>query len=108
MVNRRNPVGFLGMVFVLETTSARIAGRAAETIRLTLNLPGNAFRYLTSHGTLDQDHVAFYETLVNRLEQHDDQDMVVHAANMFYRLYGGVFDDLATHPNTTRTAPCTH
>ncbi len=94
MVNRRNPVGFLGMVFVLESTSAQLASRAADVIRGSLDLPKNAFRYLTSHGTLDQDHVAFYQTLVNRLDQPEDQDMVVHSANMFYRLYGGVFESL--------------
>ena len=95
-INRRNPVGFLGMVFVLESTSAQLACRAAQVIRAGLRLPKNAFRYLTSHGTLDQEHVAFYQTLVNRLENPEDQNTVVHGANMFYRLYGDIFTCLAT------------
>jgi len=94
MVSRRNPVGFLGMVFVLESTSAQIANRAANMIRSSLGLPAEAFRYLTSHGTLDLEHVAFYRKLVDRLDQPDDQAMLVHSANMFYRLYGAVFDSL--------------
>jgi pyrroloquinoline quinone (PQQ) biosynthesis protein C len=95
MVQRRNPAGLLGMVFVLEGTSAELAGRAAGAIRESLGLPVDAFRYLTSHGTLDQKHVAFFRTLVDRLRLARDQDMVVHAANMFYRLYGGIFESLA-------------
>ncbi len=95
MVNRRNPVGLLGMVFVLEGTSAQIAIRAAEVIRDSLDLPREAFHYLTSHGELDQEHVAFFQTLVNRLDQPDDRAMVIHSANMFYRLYGGIFDSLS-------------
>ena len=111
MVNRRNPVGFLGMVFVLESTSAQLASHAADVIRGSLGLPANAFSYLSSHGSLDQEHVAFYETLVNRLDEPDDQYMVVHSANMFYRLYGAVFDSLsspaAIQPDsTTRNTRC--
>lgn len=94
LINRRNPVGFLGMVFVLESTSAQLASHAAEVIRSTLSLPAEAFRYLTSHGSLDQEHVAFYRSLVERLERPADQDAVVHGANMFYRLYGDVFASL--------------
>lgn len=45
LVGRRNPVGFLGMVFVLEGTSASLASQAAEVIRTSLGLPKSAFRY---------------------------------------------------------------
>jgi len=91
VVQRRNPIGFFGMVFVLEGTSAQLATRAAGAIQQQLGLPDTAFRYLTSHGSLDQDHVAFYERLVNQLEHEDDQDALIHCANMFYRLYGDIF-----------------
>jgi pyrroloquinoline quinone (PQQ) biosynthesis protein C len=96
LVNRRNPVGFLGMVFVLESTSAQLASHAAAVIRHSLALPADACRYLSSHGELDQQHVGFFQSLVDRLEQPDDQDMVVHSASMFYRLYGAVFDSLSS------------
>lgn len=107
MIARRNPVGFLGMVFVLESTSAQLATRAADTIRTSLALPPDAFRYLSSHGALDQDHVAFYEGLVNDLDDPAEQDLLVHSANMFYRLYGAVFEGLpVSQPTAKRTALC--
>lgn len=93
-IQRRNPVGMFGMVFVLEGTSAALASQAAEVIRDSLELPPNAFRYLTSHGSLDQDHIRFYQNQVDRLEAAEDRATLLHSANMFYRLYGDVFRSL--------------
>lgn len=90
-VRRRNPVGFLGMVFVLEGMSAQLATRAASAIQDALGVPKTALRYLTSHGALDQQHVGFFEGLVNRLDEPGDIRDLIHAANMFYRLYGDIF-----------------
>jgi len=93
-IHRRNPVGFFGMVLVLEGTSVALATQAAERIEVALGLPKQAFSYLTSHGSLDISHVDFYEKLMNRLEDADDKDAVVHCARMMYRLYGDIFRSL--------------
>jgi pyrroloquinoline quinone (PQQ) biosynthesis protein C len=94
-IQRRNPAGFFGMVYVLEGTSVNLAHRAAEAIRNKLGLPQSAFRYLTSHGSVDQDHIVFLENLVNRLDDPADKDEVLHCARMFFRLYGDVFRSAA-------------
>ena len=93
-IARRNPVGFFGMVHVLEGTSTALATSAAQVIRKALDLPPEAFTYLTSHGSLDQQHVRFFAGLMDRLEDPDDQAAVTHAANMVYRLYGDIFRGL--------------
>lgn len=93
-IRRGNPVGFLGMVFVLEGTSAALATRAADAIRQALALPKAALRYLTSHGALDQEHVGFFEQLVNRLDRAEDRHALIHAANRFYELYGAIFQSI--------------
>ena len=90
-IARRNPVGFMGMVLVLEGTSVRIAAAAAGAIKSSLKLSDGAFSYLTSHGALDIGHTAFYESLVNRLDDPADRASVVHCANAFYRLYANIF-----------------
>ena len=97
IVRRGNPVGFLGMVFVLEGISAALASRAADAIQQALALPKQGLRYLSSHGALDQEHVGFFERLVNRLDDALDQDALIHAANRFYALYGAMFQSI-DHP----------
>ncbi|MEZ5528486.1 MAG: iron-containing redox enzyme family protein [Porticoccaceae bacterium] len=93
-VSRINPIGFFGMVQVLEGTSVSIAENAADKIRETLNLPKKAFSYMYSHGSLDQEHVKFFENLMNRIESPEDQAQIIHSAKMFYRLYGDIFRSL--------------
>jgi acyl-CoA synthetase (AMP-forming)/AMP-acid ligase II len=93
-VQRGNPAGFFGMVFVLEGTSIALATRAADTLRARLGLPAEAFRYLYSHGSLDEEHVAFLRSLLNRLEDEEDREAVVDAARRFYLLYAAIFRSL--------------
>jgi len=93
-VYRGNPVGFFGMVLVLEGTSILLASNAAESIRSALSLPGKAFSYLSSHGALDVGHMKVFESLMNRMESLADQQAVIHMANMMYRLYGAMFRSL--------------
>jgi pyrroloquinoline quinone (PQQ) biosynthesis protein C len=93
-IARGNPVGFFGMVFVLEGTSVAIATEAATIIRRELGLPAAAFTYLRSHGSVDQKHIGDYERIVNRLDDAADRDAVLHAARAFFRLYGDVFRQL--------------
>ncbi|WP_332815688.1 TenA family transcriptional regulator [Ramlibacter sp.] len=94
LIARRNPLAFFGMVHVLEGTSVSLALTAADRIQQGLQLPDAAFSYLRSHGTLDREHVAYFEQLVNRMEDPQDQADIVHAAQVFYRLYGDVFRSL--------------
>ena len=93
-INRGNPVSFFGMVNVLEGTSIALATQAAGIIKGELGLPAQAFSYLTSHGSLDIEHIAFYEKLMNRLDEPADKAAVVHTAKVVYRLYGDMFRSL--------------
>jgi pyrroloquinoline quinone (PQQ) biosynthesis protein C len=90
-VDRGNPVAFFGMVHVLEGTSTAIAASAADAMQTSLGLPAKAFTYLTSHGSLDVEHVKFFEGLMNRIDDPRDQEAVVHCARTMYRLYGDMF-----------------
>lgn len=93
-IARRNPVAFFGMVHVLEGTSVALATQAAGAIQSQLGLPTKAFSYLNSHGSLDIEHVAFFESLMNRLHEPADQAAVIHCAKVVYRLYGDMFRSL--------------
>jgi pyrroloquinoline quinone (PQQ) biosynthesis protein C len=93
-VQRRSPLGFFGMVHVLEGTSVRGATQAAASIERELGLSPRATTYLRSHGELDQDHVGFCAGLMDRLEDPREQEIVLHAAHAFFELYGAIFRGL--------------
>ena len=93
-IQRGNPLGFFGMVHVLEGTSVSLALMAADRIQQGLNLPDAAFSYLRSHGTLDQEHTAHFALLMDEITDPKDQADIVHSAKAFFRLYGDVFRGL--------------
>ncbi len=98
-VMRRNPVGFFGMVHVLEGTSVSLALQAADRIQSTLELPTRAFTYLRSHGELDKEHINDLAAILERLTDPADRAAVVRCAKGIYWLYGEVFRSLDAPPN---------
>ena len=95
-VMRRNPLGFFGMVHVLEGTSVALALNAAGRIQQALQLPSNAFTYLKSHGELDKEHIDDLAGILERLTEDDDRQAVVRCARGIYWLYGQMFRGLDT------------
>ena len=89
-IERHDPIGFFGMVHVLEGTSTSIATLTAQLVQDRLGLPDAAFRYLRSHGELDKEHVVFFAQLINQLDDPRDVAAVIHVAQRVYRLYGDV------------------
>ncbi len=90
-IARVNPMGFFGMVFVLEGTSTQLATKGAEAVRASLNLPAAAFSYLTSHGSLDAEHILFLKRLMDSVEDEADQTAIIHMARRMFLLYARVF-----------------
>lgn len=96
-IDRHNPMALFGMVWVLEGTSVGIGGQIAAKIQSTLQLPESAMSYLVSHSVLDQDHLKFFEELMNQVTQPEDQQAIIDSANMVFSLYGQMLRDLPTH-----------
>lgn len=90
-IARVSPLGFFGMVLVLEGTSVAIADQAADAIQQALGLPRKAFTYLRSHGAVDIEHVKFYADLMDRITDPEEQRVIIHSARVFYMLYGNIF-----------------
>lgn len=94
VIDRVNPVGFFGMVLVLEGTSVAVASKAGEAIRASLNLPAKSFSYLMSHGSLDVGHTQFYEDIVNSISDERDVSQLIRSAKIFYKLYADIFTEI--------------
>ena len=107
IINRGNPAAFFGMVFVLEGTSVALALTAADRIQQALGLPDAAFSYLRSHGTLDQEHTQHLARLLERMTPQDQAE-VLHAARVFFKLYGDIFRALpaAAAETEAEAVPC--
>jgi len=103
LVMRRNPVGFFGMVFVLEGTSTALATHAAEAIQKSLNLKKDCFSYLLSHGALDVSHMQFFERTVNKITNSTDQQDIIHSARVIYHLFAEMFRSIP-HERTKEAA----
>jgi pyrroloquinoline quinone (PQQ) biosynthesis protein C len=101
-IDHISPYAMLGMAHVLEGMSATLATKAAAVIFQRLELaapgPGDAFppgfSYLCSHGSLDQDHVQFFQSVVNDITDEDARAAIISTAKVFYRLYGDIFREL--------------
>ena len=98
-INRGNPAAFFGMVQVLEGTSIELATPLGEAIQKQLGLPKEAFSYLYSHGALDQEHFEFFRNLMNEITDPDDQQAIIEAARMVYRLYGDMLHSIPVPEN---------
>ncbi|MCB5226697.1 iron-containing redox enzyme family protein [Alishewanella sp. 16-MA] len=103
-VLRKNPLAFFGMVLVLEGTSVNLATQAADIIQKQLGLPNKAFSYLRSHGSLDIEHLTFFEKLMDTITDSADQAAIIHAAKVFYQLYGNIFRSIENAPSQQEAA----
>lgn len=101
-VMRGNPLGFFGMVHVLEGTSVALALQAADRIQQTLDLPAKAMTYLRSHGELDKEHVNHLADILARFDEPADREAVIRCARGIYWLYGQMFRGLDTAPVAQR------
>ncbi len=97
-VSRVNPMGFFGMVFVLEGVSTQLASVGAGAVRASLGLPKEAFTYLVSHGALDVHHLAFLKDLLDGVESAEDRAASTHMARRMFGLFGDVFRSIPHVP----------
>ncbi|NQZ04326.1 iron-containing redox enzyme family protein [Idiomarina sp.] len=95
-MQRYHSAAFFGMAHVLEGTSVQLATQAAHKVQARLALPNSAFSYLLSHGDLDQDHVKFFEDLMNQLTDVEAQQAIIRTARSVYHLYGEMFRAIPT------------
>jgi long-subunit acyl-CoA synthetase (AMP-forming) len=94
-INRINPVGIFGMVFVLESTSTQLATQGAMSLMESLGLPPECFSYLRSHGSLDMEHMKYFESLADRIDNAADQDAIVYMARRIYVLFANLFRSIS-------------
>jgi len=101
-IEHLSPYALLGMVFVLEGSSVALARAAAGAIEQRVGSgeggAGSGFRYLTSHGHLDESHLDHLARLLDKIDRPDRRILIAQAAQDFFRLYGDIFRALGSSP----------
>lgn len=93
-VTHENPIGFFGMLFIVEITGSELAGRTVEQFMATLDLPRNCFSYLLAHASEDLNNLDFFKTLMAQITDPSEQEAIIQVAKHVYGLYSDVFQSI--------------
>ena len=94
-----SPYAILGMVHVLEGLSVQLAHQLAGSVQRALGVDDKSgFSYLNSHGGLDIEHVELFKSLINGFDDPHILDQVIDSAQVIYRLYGAIFEEIGARP----------
>lgn len=92
---RVHPCSVLGMLYMLEVVSSVYGGRVSDSIAHTLgrDVNGGGFRFLTSHATMDLDHMAKLNRLVKTIGDPEAQEAIVNSTQVNFFQFGRMFGE---------------
>jgi len=93
--DRAHPCAVLGMLYSLEVIASAYAATLSQSIAKALgrDMDGPGFRFLLSHSSMDQDHVAKLNVLVKTIEDPAAQEAIVNATRVNFYQFGRLFHD---------------
>lgn len=93
--DRVHPCSVLGMLYMLEVVSSVYGGRVADAIARNLgrDVDRGGFRFLSSHATMDVEHMAKLNRLVKTIGDADAQNAVVNSTRVNFHQFGQLFCD---------------
>jgi pyrroloquinoline quinone (PQQ) biosynthesis protein C len=91
--DRVHPCSVLGMLYMLEVVSSVYGGRVSDSIARALgrNVEDGGFKFLSSHATLDLDHMAKLNRLVKTIDDAGAQNAIVNATRVNFHQFGQLF-----------------
>ncbi len=92
---RVHPCSVLGMLYMLEVVSSVYGGRVADSIALAIgrDVAGGGFRFLSSHASMDVEHMAKLNVLVKTIEDPAAQASIINATRVNFHQFGAMFGD---------------
>lgn len=98
---RVHPCSVLGMLYMLEVVSSVYGGRVSDSIARTLGRDVNAggFKFLSSHATMDVDHMASLNKLVKTIADPQAQRSIINSTRINFYQFGLMFGEggFSTH-----------
>jgi pyrroloquinoline quinone (PQQ) biosynthesis protein C len=92
---RVHPCSVLGMLYMLEVVSSVYGGRVSDSIARTLgrNVDAGGFRFLSSHATMDVDHMAKLNRLLKTIDDPEAQECIVNSTRVNFYQFGRMFGE---------------
>lgn len=90
---RVHPCSVLGMLYVLEVVASVYGGRVAESIARSIgrSVDGGGFRFLSSHATMDVDHLAKLNRLLKTIEDPAAQAAIINSTCVNFHQFTQLF-----------------
>ena len=90
---RVHPCSVLGMLYTLEVVASVYGGRVSESIARAIghDASGGGFKFLSSHATMDVDHMAKLNKLVKTIDDAVAQNAIVNSTRVNFHQFGQMF-----------------
>jgi hypothetical protein len=83
------------MLYMLEVVSSVYGGRVSDSIarKLGRDVDAGGFKFLSSHATMDLDHMAKLNRLVKTIDDADAQSSIVNSTRVNFYQFGRMFGE---------------
>ena len=94
-VDRVHPCSVLGMLYMLEVVSSVYAGRVSESIARAIgrDVEQGGFKFLSSHATMDVDHLAKLNKLLKTIDDPVAQEAIINSTRVNFFQFGLMFGE---------------
>ena len=92
---RVHPCSVLGMLYVLEVVASVYGGKASDSIARAIGRKTGegGFRFLSSHATMDADHLAKLNVLLKTIGDAAAQAAIIDSTRVNFHQFGQLFSD---------------
>lgn len=90
---RVHPCSVLGMLYTLEVISSVYGGRVSDSIARALgrDIEAGGFKFLTSHATMDVDHMVSLNRLLKTISDPAAQAAIIRSTNVNFHQFSQIF-----------------
>ncbi len=93
--DRRHPCSVLGMMYVLEVIASVYGGAFSDAVRESLLLEGDrGVSFISSHATMDAEHMAELRTILNTIEDDAARDSIVESTMVNFHHFTRIVEAL--------------
>lgn len=90
-----HPCSVLGMLYVLEVVASVYGGKVADSIARAIGRETGAggFRFLSSHATMDAEHMAKLNVLLKTIDDPGAQEAIINSTHVNFHQFGQLFSE---------------